>query len=207
MLKALSMSRLRASAIGQCLAEATQVPVWPVVWVTVTKGGAVDAAEDFRQYVLGRQRSLLRTAWLLTGDRASAEDLVQTALIRAWPHWSRIAQGDGPDAYVRRVMVNKSIDWRRRRWQGEVPTEQLPEPEVSRTDRELEQVLVDAVRSLPPRQRAVIALRYLDDLSEIETAAVLGCAVGTVKSQTSKALATLRRHPGLHDIELQGSAG
>ena len=88
----------------------------------------MDVAEDFRTYVVGRQRALLRTAWLLTGDHALAEDLVQTALVRAWPHWERIARAEGADAYVRRVMVNKSIDWRRRRWRGEVPTEVLPEP-------------------------------------------------------------------------------
>lgn len=167
----------------------------------------MDATEDFREYVLGRQRALLRTAWLLTGDRGSAEDLVQTALLRAWPHWSRISAGEGPDAYVRRVMVNKAIDWRRRRWNGEVPTEQLPEHQDLTPDPDLPQILVAAVRSLPARQRAVIALRYLDDLSEIETAAALGCAVGTVKSQTAKALTTLRRHPGLANLELQGSAG
>jgi RNA polymerase sigma-70 factor (sigma-E family) len=167
----------------------------------------VDATEDFREYVLGRQRALLRTAWLLTGDRGSAEDLVQTALLRAWPHWSRISVGEGPDAYVRRVMVNKAIDWRRRRWNGEVPTDRLPELQHLTPDPDLAQILVVAVRSLPARQRAVIALRYLDDLSEIETAAALGCAVGTVKSQTAKALATLRQHPGLANLELQGSAG
>jgi RNA polymerase sigma factor (sigma-70 family) len=104
-------------------------------------------------------------------------------------------------------MVNKAIDWRRRRWNGEVPTEQLPECQYLPPDPDLPQILVGAVRSLPARQRAVIALRYLDDLSEIETAAALGCAVGTVKSQTAKALATLRQHPGLANLELQGSAG
>lgn len=166
----------------------------------------MDAADDFRRYVVGRQRALLRTAWLLTGDWATAEDLVQTALIRAWPHWSRIAAGAGADAYVRRIMVNKSIDWRRRRWQGEVPTQQLPEPAVPAGDPDLEHVLVLAVRSLPPRQRAVIVLRYFDDLSEIATAAAMDCAVGTVKSQTAKALATLRRHPALADLQLQESA-
>jgi RNA polymerase sigma-70 factor (sigma-E family) len=167
----------------------------------------VDPSEDFRQYVLGRQRALLRTAWLLTGDRGSAEDLVQTALLRAWPHWGRISAGEGPDAYVRRIMVNKAIDWRRRRWHGEIPTATLPELEHQTADLDLPQILVAAVRSLPARQRAVIALRYLDDLSEIETAAALGCAVGTVKSQTAKALAALRQHRGLADLELQGSAG
>jgi RNA polymerase sigma-70 factor, ECF subfamily len=87
----------------------------------------VNLEEGFRGFVAARQRSLLRTAWLLTGNWSSAEDLVQTALMRAWPHWRRIAASDGADAYVRRIMVNKSTDWRRRRWNCEVPTDPLPE--------------------------------------------------------------------------------
>lgn len=139
------------------------------------EGALVDCAEDFRRFVVARQRALLRTAWLLTGDWATAEDLVQTALMRAWPHWERISADNRADAYVRRVMVNKSLE-------------------------------LGAVRSLPPRQRATIVLRYFDDVSEADTAAAMGCSVGTVKSQSAKALATLRRHPGLADLRLQESA-
>jgi RNA polymerase sigma-70 factor, ECF subfamily len=163
-------------------------------------------AEDFRRFVAARQRSLLRTAWLLTGNWSSAEDLVQTALMRAWPHWRRIAGGGGADPYVRRIMVNKSTDWRRRRWNGEVPTDPLPETTGSQQpDLELSHVVVQAVGRLPPRQRAVVVLRYFDDLSEADTADALGCSIGTVKSQTAKALSTLRRRPELAGLELERS--
>ncbi|WP_407344267.1 SigE family RNA polymerase sigma factor [Pengzhenrongella phosphoraccumulans] len=167
----------------------------------------MDPAEDFRGFVVDRQRALLRTAWLLTGNWSAAEDLVQAALIRAWPHWERVGGGVAAYAYVRQVMVNLSIDWRHRRWRGEVPTEHLPDVmRAAGTDLDLQQVLVGAVRALPPRQRAVVVLRYFDDLSEIDTAAAMGCTVGTVKSQTSKALATLRGKPDLVDLQLLGSA-
>jgi RNA polymerase sigma-70 factor (sigma-E family) len=166
----------------------------------------VDAGEDFRRFLVGRQRSLLRTAWLLTGDWASAEDLVQTTLIAAWPRWGHISATANPDAYVRRILVNKSHDWRRRRWHGEIPTAALPEgPVAEGPDTELTRVLVHALHALPPRQRTVIVLRYFDDLTEGETAAAMDCAVGTVKSQASKALAALRRHPDLADLQLEGS--
>jgi RNA polymerase sigma-70 factor (ECF subfamily) len=167
----------------------------------------MDIEDDFRRFVVGRQRALLRTAWLLTGDWATAEDLVQTALLRAWPHWGRISAGEGADAYVRRIMINKSFDWRRRRWSGEIPTEVLPESAgFDGTSTDVHLLLLRAVRSLPPRQRTVIVLRYFDDVSEANTAAAMGCSVGTVKSQTAKALATLRRHPDLADLELEGTA-
>jgi RNA polymerase sigma factor (sigma-70 family) len=102
-------------------------------------------------------------------------------------------------------MVNKSIDWRRRRWRGEVPTEVLPEPVPLDSGGELHHVMVEAVRGLPPRQRAVIVLRYFEDLSEADTARAMDCAVGTVKSQTAKALARLRKHPQLADIAFEGA--
>jgi RNA polymerase sigma-70 factor (sigma-E family) len=170
----------------------------------------VDREDDFRQYVAARQRALLRTAWLLTGDWGAAEDLVQTALVRAWPHWGRIGGGRGADAYLRKIMVNTSTDWRRRRWRGEVPTAQLPEAaqaeDHSGDATALQQALLAGVRALPPRQRAVVVLRYFEDLSEASTAEILGCSVGTVKSQASRALATLRRNPALADLDLQESA-
>ena len=171
----------------------------------------MDREDDFRQYVAGRQRALLRTAWLLTGDWGAAEDLVQTALVRAWPHWGRIGGGRGADSYVRRIMVNTATDWRSRRWRGEIPTEQLPEsPARAQSDAgdavDLQGALLAAVRALPPRQRAVVVLRYFEDLSEVSTAEILGCSPGTVKSQASRAIATLRRDPALADLDLQGSA-
>lgn len=114
----------------------------------------------------------------------------------------------GPDGYVRRIMVNKSLDWHNRRWTGEVPTSVLPDRETidGGDGATAHLVLLSAIRTLPPRQRAVIALRYLDDLSEADTAAAMGCSIGTVKSQASKALASLRRHPDLFDLELEESA-
>jgi RNA polymerase sigma-70 factor (sigma-E family) len=171
----------------------------------------VDREDDFRQFVAARQRALLRTAWLLTGDWGTAEDLVQTALVRAWPHWVRIGGGRGADAYVRKIMVNTSTDWRGRRWRGEVPTAELPEsalapPGDSGDAAALQQALLVAVRALPPRQRAVVVLRYFEDRSEASTAEILGCSVGTVKSQASRALETLRRNPALADLDLLGSA-
>jgi RNA polymerase sigma-70 factor (sigma-E family) len=148
-----------------------------------------------RDYVAARQRALLRTARMLTGDEQMAEDLVQTTLERVWPHWQRVARDRDPDAYVRRVMVNTYSSWWRRKWRGEQPTSDLPEitpadDDYARAD------LADAIRrllpTLPPRQRAVLVLRYYDDLTETSTADALGCSIGTVKSQTSKALARLR---------------
>ena len=153
-----------------------------------------DAERSFRVFVVARQHQLLRRAWLLTGDWASAEDLVQTALLRSWPRWGRISATGGEDAYVRKVMLNTYLSGRRRRWTHETPTLDLPEPPPvdGYTVVDLRVSLTQAVASLPPRQRAVIVLRFVEDLSEVETAAALGCAPGTVKSQTSKALASLR---------------
>ena len=149
----------------------------------------------FRDYVAGRQRALLRTARMLTGDEQMAEDLVQTTLERVWPHWQRVARDRDPDAYVRKVMVNTYSSWWRRKWRGEQPTSYLPE--VTAADDDYARAdLADALRrllpTLTPGQRAVLVLRYYEDLTEPATADVLGCSVGTVKSQTSKALARLR---------------
>jgi RNA polymerase sigma-70 factor (sigma-E family) len=148
-----------------------------------------------RDYVAARQRALLRTARMLTGDEQLAEDLVQTTLERVWPHWQRVARDRDPDAYVRRVMVNTYSSWWRRKWRRERPTFDLPE--ITTPDDDFARAdLADALRrllpTLTPRQRAVLVLRYYEDLTETATAEVLGCSVGTVKSQTSKALARLR---------------
>ncbi|MBB5838348.1 SigE family RNA polymerase sigma factor [Kribbella italica] len=156
-------------------------------------------ADSFDAFVLARSGRLLRTAYLLTQDHALAEDLLQTALAKVWFAWSRIEGGD-PEPYVRKVLVNTYSTWWRRRWNGEQPTDELPEsagPEgtgaAERTD------LWRALQQLPRRQRAVVVLRYYEDLSEAETARILGCSVGTVKSQASKAFAKLRLDPNLID--------
>ena len=160
-----------------------------------TSGGAeVQKSDEFRDFVMSRRTRLLQTAWLLTGDWHLAEDLVQTALLRALPHWPRISD-ENPDAYVRRALYTVHASWWRRRWRGEVPMAIPPDLPVKSDDYEaVEQrrVMVTALRTLPPRQRAVLVLRYFEDLSERETALALGCTVGTVKSQTAKALAALR---------------
>jgi len=149
----------------------------------------VSGPDSFEEYVAARRGALLRTAYLLTGSGDDAEDLVQVALIKAVPHWKRIA--DHPEPYVRKILARESVSrWRRRRWR-EVPTGQLPETSVDgpSADRvELQQALA----RLAPRQRAVIVLRYYEDLTEVETARVLGISVGTVKSQARDALARLR---------------
>ena len=152
---------------------------------------------QFDAFVVARSPGLLRTAFLLMGDRQGAEDLLQTALTKAWFAWRRIERD--PEAYVRRIMATTSASWWRRRWTGETPTSQLPEIDVP-PESELtaeRQDLWRAVRHLPPRQRAVVVLRYLEDRSEAETAQLLDCSPGTVKSQAAKALAKLRVDPAL----------
>ena len=145
--------------------------------------------ESFDAYVAARYATLLRTAYLLTGNHHDAEDLVQTALVKAVGVWRRIA--DSPDAYVRRILVNENVSrWRRHRGR-EVLTDRPPEGVVPGDSGDA-LALRDALAGLAPRQRAVIVLRYYEDLTERETADVLGIAVGTVKSQTRDALARLR---------------
>ena len=142
----------------------------------------------FDAFVLGRSQALLRTAYLLVQDEGRAEDLLQTALTKAWFAWSRI---EDPEAYVRRILVTTSASWWRRRWTRETPSHEIPD-RAAADDPRTDQDLWVALGHLPPRQRAVIVLRYLEDRSEAETADLLGCAVGTVKSQCAKALAKLR---------------
>jgi RNA polymerase sigma-70 factor (sigma-E family) len=152
----------------------------------------------FEEFVAGRGQALQRFGYALTGDWALAEDLLQTALARAYPRWSRVRRDD-PEGYVRKIMVNTWCSWWRRRWRGEVPALQLPE--VAGPDRFTEvdqrQALRAALAQLPPRQRAVVVLRYHQDLSEMQVADLLGISVGTVKSQSAKALAALRMQAAL----------
>jgi RNA polymerase sigma-70 factor (sigma-E family) len=160
------------------------------------------AREDFRSYVAARSPALLRTAYALTGNRADAEDLLQTALAKTYLSWERIREREAVDGYVRRVMVNTRTSWWRRRKVDERPAAELPEQPDGRdavTDLALHDALWTALAGLPKRQRAMVVLRYYEDLSEAETAAVMGVSVGTVKSTTSRALASLRGASGLHD--------
>jgi RNA polymerase sigma-70 factor (sigma-E family) len=156
--------------------------------------GGLDGVAAFDAFVTARSRALLRTAYLLTRDHALAEDLVQTALAKAWFHWSRIRE-DNPEPYVRRILVTTYSSWWRRRWNGEIPTEELPDAPTPNGEDELD--LWDAIGRLPRRQRAVVVLRFYEDLSEAETARLMGSSVGTVKSQTAKALAKLRLDPAI----------
>jgi RNA polymerase sigma-70 factor (sigma-E family) len=153
--------------------------------------------ESFEVFVAARSSGLLRTAYLLTHDPQLAEDLLQTALAKAWGAWERV--GDHPEAYVRRILVNTYATWWRRKWNGEVPTDVLPESAAERqeTASTASFELRAALARLPRRQRAVVVLRFFEDLTEVETANLLQCSVGTVKSQTSKALAKLRIDPTL----------
>ena len=143
---------------------------------------------EFEEFVVARRSALLRTAYLLTGNHHDAEDLVQSALIKVVPRWARIR--DRPEPYVRQVLARESVSrWRRRRWR-EVSTDAVPErTHHDSTDRV---ALLEDLRRLSPRQRAVLVLRYFDDLTEADTAAALGISVGTVKSHVRDALACLR---------------
>ncbi len=154
---------------------------------------------DFDEFVAARSSGLLRTAYLLTRDHALAEDLLQTALAKAWFAWSRIESS--PEAYVRRILVTTYASWWRRRWNGEQATDELPEPSGPDASAASDTAhdLWTAMGRLPRRQRAVIVLRYVEDLTEAQTADLLGCSVGTVKSQASKALAKLRIDPALSE--------
>jgi RNA polymerase sigma-70 factor (sigma-E family) len=158
--------------------------------------------ESFREYVAARSPALLRTAYLLTGHRGDAEDLLQTALAKTSLAWDRIREREALDGYVRRVMVNTQTSWWRRKKVDEYPTDTLPERGTQRDatdDLALHDALWTALAGLPKRQRAMVVLRYYEDLSEAETADVLGVSVGTVKSTTSRALLKLRDSSGLRD--------
>ena len=173
-------------------------------------GGGVREAEavpdrdaDFAAYMAARQPSLLRTAYLLSGDRHTAEDLVQTAFAKLYLSWDRVQRRELVDGYLRRILVNEHNSLWRRAWKRrETSTDAPPERTVlDRPDDGESAALWAFVQTLPRRQRAVIVLRYYEDLSEAETAEVLGISVGTVKSQASRALAAMRSrvddHPGL----------
>lgn len=150
--------------------------------------------EDFTEFVRGNGTRLVRVAFLLTGDRHEAEDLTQTVLARLSLRWNRVASLEDPVAYARRALVNTWRTSRRRRWRGERPFAAVPDgaapDEVSRYDTYRD--LLQALRTLPPRQRAAVVLRHYEDLSERDAAEALGCSVNAVKTAASRGLATLR---------------
>jgi len=161
-----------------------------------SKGRAKD--EEFTAYLHARQPSLLRTAYLLTGDRNVAEDVLQTSLAKLYLAWDKVRDRDSVDAYIRRIMVNENNSMWRRGWKKrEFATDDLVTKLADREVRDsydegTNDALWQVVQTLPPKARAVVVLRYYEQMSEAETADVLGISVGTVKSQCSRALAALR---------------
>ena len=152
--------------------------------------------EEFRQFVQARWHSLVRTAFLLTGDQGRAEDLVQTVLVKVHRRWPHVAHAGSPYAYTRAALANESASWWRRRrvaeTLGEVPAHADRAPGDAYAAYDTRDEVARAVLALPPRMRAVVVLRYFDDLSEADTAEALGMSTGSVKSQASRGLERLR---------------
>jgi RNA polymerase sigma-70 factor (sigma-E family) len=151
------------------------------------------ARQDFAEFVAGRSAELLRLAYVLTADQHAAEDLLQSALTKAAARWGRIRST--PEGYVRQIMYREQVSWWRRRARRPV-TVPVPVPDRPAQDPmvmvEARLALREALLALPPGKRAMLVLRYLEDLSETQVADILGCSVGTVRSQTHKAIAQLR---------------
>jgi RNA polymerase sigma-70 factor (sigma-E family) len=164
----------------------------------------VDDEEGFREFVRARLPRLSRAAYLLAGGHAQAEDLLQSALIRVADNWAKVSRAGEPEAYVRKILYHEHVRiWRRRRFlehsTATVPEQAVGGDETGRA--ELRVVLESALAKLTKKQRAVVVLRYFEDLSELETAQLMGTSVGTVKSQTSHALGRLRvLAPELEDV-------
>jgi len=158
------------------------------------QGHTMNVDQDFAEFVAARWTALYRLAYLLTASPTAADDLLQTTLEKAYVRWARIGGLEHGEAYVRRMIANTYLSGRRRAWVREEPRERVPDTatsaEVPLLDRA---ILWPLVCALPARQRAVIVLRYYEDLSEAEIAATLGCAPGTVKSQAAAAMKSLRR--------------
>jgi len=166
---------------------------------------SAESDEEFREFMRGRWPAMLRLAYGLTGDRGHAEDVAQAAFARVYASWERVKRTGDPGAYARRVLINEN----RRRFRKHRVPEDLSGvlPDIAAVDAagDLDQraALLAALRALPPRQRSVVVLRYWLDMSEAETAAALNCSAGTVKSQASRALATLRKVTSVAEGELR----
>jgi RNA polymerase sigma-70 factor (sigma-E family) len=160
-----------------------------------------DVPPAFADFMSARYDALARSAYLLVGDRGHAEDLVQAALLKTYRSWPTLRVVEAAEAYTRTTMIRLAGRQSRRRWRGEIPSEEI------RTDAASHQPEVEgldvraALRKLPLQQRAVLVLRYFDDLTEAQTATVLGCSVGTVKSRANRGLARLRTE-GLLDTDI-----
>jgi RNA polymerase sigma-70 factor (sigma-E family) len=174
---------------------------WPGLlrYETKDKHAVRGRAEEFRAFALDRSLTLHQSAYLLCGDWHLAHDLVQETLVKVYRHWPRIRQADSPDAYVRRILINEARDrWRQRDKALSVPdvaagTTATAVPDAA-DDIARRDGLLRALLELPHKQRATVVLRYLEGLTQAETAAALGCSEGTVKSQSSRALTTLRTY-------------
>jgi len=162
---------------------------------------AIRGQEDLSAYVefvSARSHALYRTAYVVVGDHQLAQDLLQEALVKVYVAWPRLRDVGNAEAYVRRSVVTTAISWSRRRSYHERPVDPLPDLERDDGTERLvtHELLWEHVRTLPPRQRAALVLRYYEDLTEAQTAELMGCSVGTVKSQVSSALARLRVQVG-----------
>ncbi|WP_328443814.1 SigE family RNA polymerase sigma factor [Amycolatopsis sp. NBC_00438] len=147
----------------------------------------------YRDYVTARMEGLRRTAYLLCRDWHLADDLVSITIGKLYRHWPRARQMEFLDAYVRRILVRTWLDEKGRAWRREEPTETVPDPAVLPSDDVVARLgLLELLDALPPRRRAAVVLRYYCDLSIEETAEILDCSAGTVKSQTARGLDTLR---------------
>jgi RNA polymerase sigma-70 factor (sigma-E family) len=206
----LSDTRARTAGAGAQVADvpagsdsgADAQPKVPAARTEARGEAAARPVDDhsFREYVRARRQALLRTAYLLTGNLADAEDLVQSALAKTYLAWHRIEDRGAVDSYVRRAMVNTQISWWRRRRLDEFPTDEIPDQATvdHPVSSDVQESLRRAIDRLPQRMRAAVMLRYYEDMTEAEVAEVLGVSVGTVKSTVSRAVAKLRI-----DIELQ----
>lgn len=181
----------------------------PGAAASITAEGSAPLArdEDFAAFVAARYRALVRTGLLLTGDAGHAEDLAQSALIRTYLAWTRLREPASAEAYARKTLVRLAVRARRRRWSGEVAASSPAgsvrpgdHPVTAATQSDLALDVRRALAALPAGQRAVLVLRYLDDMSEADTARMLGISPGTVKSRTARGLASLRQ-AGLLDQE------
>jgi RNA polymerase sigma-70 factor (sigma-E family) len=153
-----------------------------------------DSEADFHDFVVSRSPALLATAYLLTGDRHRAEDLLQSALAKALRHWSRIREQGTAEPYVRRIMLNEHRSWWRSPRNREIPVAELPDRAVPSGDPagfSERDAVWRALQQLAPRTRAVLVLRYWEDRSEADTADLLDCSVGTVKSLGHRGLRRL----------------
>ncbi|MEC3975441.1 SigE family RNA polymerase sigma factor [Amycolatopsis sp. H20-H5] len=158
---------------------------------------------EFARYFGERAHSLRSTAYLLCGDWHQAEDITQAALLKLYLAWPRLSRHDALDAYARKIVLRTFLSEHRRAWRKrEKLTDALPEVPAEQTGTEQEMLVRHALGGVAPKQRAVLVLRFFDDLSVEETAATLGCSTGTVKSQSSRGLATLRKRLGPHFTEL-----